>query len=266
MGTITLRTPDSGAGTAELSRYLAQLTREVRAALADIENDRGAEEEQARLSREELERTRTDLAGAVGRLGVLGRHQVIQANEPPENAVTGTIWLDTSGSYPAYRRYDGEAWIPVTDYGKLAGGEERLTAVERAVSEDGIAQLVSRSASVGGAVRSIVGTAFFQGADGMEARMTRVERGIAPVTDWIRFSEYGGESGLMIGTDTSSVWVFITNTALRIMNGSDTAASFSLNRAVMNDAASVSGLTLGRGENAVRIDWSAETGTVLRPN
>lgn len=267
---FTLPAIDEKAGRQEQARqiraYLYQLTEQLRVTLSALEGDTEANAAASERLRLKAEANAGSLTEAFGRLGILGKDRVIQSNEAPSHPETGTIWLDTGGEHPAYYRYDGSDWIPITDYEREAGTAERVTRIEQAVSEEGIASLVSRSESIGDVVRSIVSTAFIQGASGLEARMTRVEQGTQALTDWIRWTAYKGETGLMIGTDNARTWVFITHTALRVMDGDSIEAQFSLNRAEMRDALTENGLSFGNGEAKMRIDWNEDTGLTIRPN
>ena len=52
----------------------------------------------------------------------------IQQGTAPANPVTGMLWLDTSASPPALRRYNGTEWEVVGDAGAAMDAVEQLKA------------------------------------------------------------------------------------------------------------------------------------------
>ena len=183
--------------------------------------------------------------------------QITQAEAEPESPSVGTLWLDTSETPYALKRFDGESWVVMADYSDEF--EEVYTYVNTTVTElskttEGLVASVAEetvSKNVYEEFTTLVKNILKMEADGTTMIFQTINEAIQDVGDteashyaelltYIRFSE----DGIEIGKQGNAITMRLDNDSLDFYNNGTRVAYMSDNTLYITD---------GRFTRSVRI-------------
>lgn len=176
---------------------------------------------------------------------------IYQGTTAPSSPTSGQIWIDISGAYPIFRRWDGNEWeilgpstasdlgaYPQTEADLLADTVDALSAqmndgsiVTSVINSEALAGLLS-----GYVTATQVGTIVETSLEGVQTSVYTLQKivngdpedetdtGLSGDYQLIRTYMDFGETGLLLGKSNSPLKINISNSQMDFMDGGETVA------------------------------------------
>lgn len=268
MVSFTLPTIDEKQSVTEQLRqirgYIMSLTEQVRWLVNAMDETIERNTDTATNNGEQVTALQSEIGQTADSLRRAVKLIPTQSGEPPVNQAAGATWLDLSGEYPVYRRYDGANWVPVTDYRRQLDAERMIHILEDETGANRLARKIRYDGAVIDAVNDTVIDQIMSGEYGYGTRLSAVEEITDRIAATVHRDTFQGENGLRIG-DRHSTWLFVGEETLKIIHMETVNAEYRLRDVNANNIRTRKGISFGEQGTGLRVSWDTNDGLTIKP-